>query len=120
MQGVGLVGDAGGGGFDPTGGEAVGEADVPVERMDLTSTVAATGSLTAGRPVTLGFTGSGDVTDVEVAVGDRVVPGQVLARLDPRLAQLDLDAAEAALVAAERAAGGGTAGGGGVPAPPSG
>ncbi len=108
---TGLVGQASGG-FSDGSGEVVGEADVPVERMDLTATVAATGSLTAGRPVTLGFTGSGEVTTVEVAVGDRVVPGQVLARLDPRLAQLDLDAAEAALSAAERAAGASSSAGG--------
>lgn len=105
----GLVSDAGGGGYGEPGEELAG-ADVPVERMDLTATVAATGSLTAGRPVVLSFGAPGEVTAVEVAVGDEVVPGQVLARLDPRLAQLDLDAARATLVAAQRAAGAGSAG----------
>ena len=104
----GLIGAAGGSGFEGGSGEMLGEVDVAVERMDLTSTVAATGSLTAGRPLTLGFTGSGQVVAVDVVVGDRVVPGQVLARLDPRLAQLDLDAAEATLAAAERLAGAST------------
>lgn len=41
---------------------------------------------------------------VEVARGDRVEPGQVLARLDPTLADLELARAEASLAAARTAA----------------
>lgn len=101
----GLAGQAVGGFDDGTGGMPEGPVEVPVERLDLVSSVAATGSLAAGRPLTVAFDGTADVVEVVVAVGDRVSAGQVLARQDPRLAQVELDAAEAALAAAERAAG---------------
>jgi len=102
---MGLRGEANGGGFDSAGGVSDGPVNAPVERLDLTSSVAATGSLVSSKPLGLGFPGPGAITELNVAVGDQVVAGQVLARQDPRLAQLDLDAAQATLVAAERAAG---------------
>ncbi len=76
-----------------------------VERMDLVSSVSANGSLTTATSITLGFPGPGRLTELSVAVGDTVTAGQVLGRQDPRLAQIELDAAEAALTTAERAAG---------------
>jgi len=48
----------------------------------------------------LSFEVSGQVVSVEVDIGDRVKKGQVLASLDPEPFQLDVNAADAALVTA--------------------
>ena len=53
-----------------------------VDRGDVVSAVTASGSVVGTSEQRLGFPDGGRVTEVLVRVGDRVEPGQVLARLD--------------------------------------
>jgi HlyD family secretion protein len=53
-----------------------------VERGTVVTRVAATGSLSAVKEQQLGFPKTGKLTQVMVKVGDRVTPGQILARQD--------------------------------------
>jgi HlyD family secretion protein len=76
---------------------------VKVTRTSVTSTVTATGSLQAITEQNLGFPEGGKLVAVDVAVGQQVEAGQILARLDDFAAQRDLTSAEAKL-AQERAA----------------
>jgi HlyD family secretion protein len=76
---------------------------VKVTRTSVTSTVTATGSLQAITEQNLGFPEGGKLVAVDVAVGQQVEAGQILARLDDFAAQRDLTSAEAQL-AQERAA----------------
>ena len=69
----------------------------PVQRTSITSGVSATGSLTAITEQNLGFTTGGQLTAVNVKVGDRVTAGQVLATIDPFAAQQALDQARGQL-----------------------
>ena len=55
---------------------------VRVDRGDVISSVKASGSIVAVGEQKLGFPDSGKIAEVLVKVGDRVEPGQVLARLD--------------------------------------
>ncbi len=71
-----------------------------VERRDVAQDVAFTGKLRAKQRAQLGFESTGTVVSLPVKVGDVVVAGQVLAKLDPRSASL-----EAARAAADSAAG---------------
>jgi len=80
-----------------------------IERGDLQSTVSATGTLDALRTVTVGTQVSGQVAQVFVDFNDRVKKGQLLARIDPTLAQqavadaqANLDKAQAQAVQASR------------------
>ncbi|GAA0938525.1 efflux RND transporter periplasmic adaptor subunit [Pseudonocardia zijingensis] len=75
---------------------------VKVTRTSVTSTVNATGSLQAITEQNLGFPEGGKLVAVDVAVGQQVEAGQVLARIDDFVAQRDLASAEAQL-AQERA-----------------
>jgi len=59
--------------------------------------VSATGSLTAITEQNLGFVTGGQLTAVNVKVGDRVTAGQVLATIDPFAAQQSLDQARGQL-----------------------
>jgi HlyD family secretion protein len=68
-----------------------------VQRTSITSGVSATGSLTAITEQNLGFTAGGQLTAVNVKVGDRVTAGQVLATIDPFSAQQALDEARGQL-----------------------
>jgi HlyD family secretion protein len=70
---------------------------VPVQRTSITSGVSATGSLTALTEQNIGFTTGGQLTAVNVKVGDRVTAGQVLATIDPFAAQQSLDQARGQL-----------------------
>jgi len=70
---------------------------VPVQRTSITSGVSATGSLTAITEQNVGFTAGGQLTAVNVKVGDRVTAGQVLATIDPFAAQQALDQARGQL-----------------------
>ena len=72
-----------------------------VARGTYKSTVSATGTITPKRQEDLAFTSSGTVTEVAVAVGDKVQKGEVLARIDPASLQAQVDAAEAQLTAAK-------------------
>lgn len=69
----------------------------PVELTSITSGVAATGALTALTEQNLGFTKGGQLTAVNVKVGDHVTAGQVLATTDPFAAQQALNQALAQL-----------------------
>ena len=69
----------------------------PVQRTSITSGVSATGSLTAITEQNVGFTTGGQLTAVNVKVGDRVTAGQVLATIDPFSAQQALDQARGQL-----------------------
>jgi HlyD family secretion protein len=68
---------------------------VKVTRTSVTSTVTATGSLQAITEQNLGFPDGGKLVEVNVAVGQQVEPGQILARLDDFVARRDLASAEA-------------------------
>lgn len=65
------------------------------------STVSASGTVVSPQTVDANFTTGGTVTDIEVAVGDRVRKGQVLARVDAASSQIDLQTANAAVSSAE-------------------
>jgi RND family efflux transporter MFP subunit len=67
------------------------------QRGDLVLSASGTGTLIANSDATFGFQTSGQVTDVNVKVGDQVQAGQVLARLDETLAQMDYVEAQQAL-----------------------
>ena len=69
----------------------------PVQRTSITNGVSATGSLTAITEQNLGFVTGGQLTAVNVKVGDRVTAGQVLATIDPFAAQQSLDEARGQL-----------------------
>src|SRR5688500_13279715 len=68
-------------------GETASYRFTQVERGDLQSTVAATGTLNAVKTVTVGTQVSGQVSEVLVDFNDEVKKGQLLARIDPTLAQ---------------------------------
>ena len=68
-----------------------------IERGDLQSTVAATGTLSAVTTVQVGTQVSGQVSAIYVNFNDRVKKGQLLARIDPTLAQQAVEDAQAGL-----------------------
>jgi HlyD family secretion protein len=70
---------------------------VKVTRTSVTSTVTATGSLQAITEQNVGFPDGGKLVEVNVAVGQQVEPGQILARIDDFTARQDLVSAEAQL-----------------------
>jgi HlyD family secretion protein len=70
---------------------------VQVERGDMQSTVSATGALGAVSTVSVGTQVSGQVADLLVDYNDHVKKGQLLARIDPTLAQQAVTDAEANL-----------------------
>jgi HlyD family secretion protein len=66
-----------------------------VTRSSLSTAVTATGSLSAAGQANLGFPKGGQLTSVQVRVGDQVAPGQVLATVDDAAARQALTQAEA-------------------------
>jgi multidrug efflux pump subunit AcrA (membrane-fusion protein) len=68
-----------------------------VKRGDLVLYASGTGSLVAKQTASLGFQNSGKVSAVDVAEGDRVKAGQVLATLDTTSLQLTYNQAKRAL-----------------------
>jgi len=70
---------------------------VQIERGDMQSTVSATGTLGAVTTVSVGTQVSGQVADLLVDYNDHVKKGQLLARIDPTLAQQAVTDAEANL-----------------------
>ena len=72
-----------------------------VERTSMATGVSSTGSLSAADEQNLGFAKGGQLTAVNVKVGDHVEAGQVLASIDPVPARQALDAQKAQLRAAE-------------------
>jgi multidrug efflux pump subunit AcrA (membrane-fusion protein) len=65
------------------------------------STASGTGNLQPATDVTVNFSSSGVLAAVDVKVGQHVITGQLIARLDPTAAQMSLNAAEENLTAAE-------------------
>lgn len=75
-------------------------ATTKVARGALTATVAGSGSVAAEQSVNLPFATAGTVTEVLVEDGDAVKAGQVLAKLDDRAAQLQVESARSSLESA--------------------
>ncbi|HEV2235672.1 MAG TPA: efflux RND transporter periplasmic adaptor subunit, partial [Ktedonobacterales bacterium] len=67
-----------------------------VRQGTLTTTVSATGPLQAAT-FNVNFSGSGTLTEIDVAVGQQVTSGQVLAKLDPTSLQDAVNAAQTSL-----------------------
>src|SRR5579864_8368132 len=72
-------------------------ATAPVRQGTLQVTVSATGPVTSAQSVPLSFKSSGKLAEVDVAVGQQVTAGQVLARMDPGDLQAVVDQAQATL-----------------------
>src|SRR5687768_12064443 len=72
-----------------------------VERVTMATGISSTGSLSAANEQNLGFAQGGQLTAVNVKVGDRVEAGQLLASIDPVPARQALDAQKAQLRAAQ-------------------
>src|SRR5271168_2666233 len=88
------------------GGEESGEEIRPVrtmtiEQQEAGGSVSLTGTLQAQAEVNESFRIDGRLIDRAVDIGDRVKPGQLLARLDPMNEQSALQSARAQLGAAE-------------------
>lgn len=75
---------------------------VTLERGDLTASVGSTGTVRANQSTTVDWQLSGKVGTVEVAVGDVVEAGQVLATLDEKSLPQSVILARADLVTAQR------------------
>ena len=67
---------------------------VTVERGELTTTLTTSGTAAAGASSQLTFAAGGQVVAVEAGIGDQVMKGQVVARLDETEAQRRLQTAE--------------------------
>ncbi|MGH7617535.1 MAG: efflux RND transporter periplasmic adaptor subunit, partial [Gemmatimonadaceae bacterium] len=73
----------------------------PIARGSLTSTVSATGTLQAVKTVQVGTQVSGQVAEIFADFNDKVKKGQLLARIDPTIAQQGVEDAEAQLERAQ-------------------
>src|ERR1043166_6004354 len=73
----------------------------PVSRGDINATVSATGTLNAVTTVSVGTQVSGQVSELLVDYNDHVKKGQLLARIDPTLAQQAVSDAQANVEKAE-------------------
>jgi HlyD family secretion protein len=83
-------------------GEDEGQIEiVAVERGSLVSSVTAIGTIAPAAEVTLSFEIGGRVSEVMVQTGEQVEEGQALARLDTADLELQVQGAEAALMAAQ-------------------
>ena len=78
-------------------GEPAPPPTVRVDRGTVATTVSASGTLVSISEQRLGFAEGGQLAEVLVKVGDRVEPGQVLARLEDLTVQAELDQAQARL-----------------------
>lgn len=86
---------------DGSDGNTTQRITATVSRDTYKDTVSATGTIAPKREEDLSFSSTGTVTAVEVAVGDRVQKGDVLARIDDTTLVAQRDAAEAQVTAAE-------------------
>jgi multidrug efflux pump subunit AcrA (membrane-fusion protein) len=80
-----------------SGNEEPGPPSVTVDRGTVALAVSASGSIAPAGRQSLGFADGGTVTQVLVNVGDRVQPGQVLARIDDTVARQTLAQRQATL-----------------------
>jgi HlyD family secretion protein len=78
-------------------GEDAGPPTVRVDRGPVALAVSASGSIAPAGRQSLGFADGGTVSDVLVRVGDRVSPGQMLARVDDTVARQTLAQRQATL-----------------------
>ncbi len=74
---------------------------LPAFRNTLTSSVSATGTVQATQQVTLTFGSAGKISQFLVKLGDRVVTGQALARIDDTDLQQALNSANASLASTQ-------------------
>ena len=74
-----------------------GEQTEIVRRGDLTVSASGTGTLVAQTEASFGFDTAGQVTQVNVKIGDQVEEGQALAQLDDTLLQMEYVEAQQAL-----------------------
>lgn len=81
--------------------KSTGYLTAKVVRRDLLSSVITTGNLQAQQQVDVGARVSGQLKSLKVQLGDRVEKGQLLAEIDPELAQNDLISAKASLESLE-------------------
>jgi len=72
----------------------------PVERGDIRVAIAATGTLSATSTVTVGSQVSGQITDVLADFNDKVVKGQIIARIDPSTYQAQIEQGNAQIASA--------------------
>ncbi|AWK41441.1 macrolide transporter subunit MacA [Photorhabdus laumondii subsp. laumondii] len=79
------------------GPETIKYQTVPVIKGDLEKNVLATGKLDAVRKVDVGAQVSGQLQNLHVEVGDKVVEGQLLALIDPKPAQNQVKEVEATI-----------------------
>ncbi len=80
---------------------SAGYRTVTVARGTLTDTVSASGTINAARQADLSFSSGGEVTSVEVEVGDTVKKGAALATIDDSALQIAYTSAKADLTAAK-------------------
>ena len=104
---VGLVLAGGGYGLwewtRPSSATSARTLDYTVSSQTVQQTVSASGTLAAAKEADLSFAVSGQITAVNVKVGQTVKAGQVLAGVDDRTLQAQNDSAQAQLSAAESA-----------------
>ena len=74
---------------------------VTAQRSDFAPRISLTGAVMAEVQSDLSFRLSGKILERMVDVGDHVVAGQILARLDPQEQQIDVDAAKAGVSSAQ-------------------
>src|ERR1700712_1175656 len=77
------------------------ERVVTVAKGVVQSTVSGSGNLSPANQTELSFGASGKVTKVYVKAGDHVTEGELLARIDPTSAEVDLAEAKATLSSAQ-------------------
>src|ERR1700751_2545773 len=80
----------------PASGAAV-QRTATVARGTVQSSVTASGNVSVATSASVNFTSSGTLTEVDVATGDKVKAGQVLAKIDPVPAETALQSAQANL-----------------------
>lgn len=90
-------------GPDDANSAAAGVRTYRAARATVESTVTATGAVQPGRSANVDFGTSGTVQKIDVAVGDTVAKGDVLARLDGSAQRQAVTAARSRLDAAEQA-----------------
>ena len=74
---------------------------IPVERRDITVSAAAAGSIQPILTVDVKSKASGEIIEMRIATGEEVRPGQLLAKIDPRMPRANLEQAQASLQVAE-------------------
>jgi multidrug efflux pump subunit AcrA (membrane-fusion protein) len=74
---------------------------VTAQRGVVQSTVSGSGNVAASSELNLGFKTGGTVSSIDIAQGQHVTQGQLLATLDPQSAEVTLEQAKASLQSAE-------------------